>query len=428
MAAICQVTKELYVPHPGPRQGTSVSMTYIGQGLRRQETWARVASSDWSDQIRWRHSDDNGRTWSAWEQVYAEAPTQNGFTQSGGGDQRGTGPLDPVSKRLVKPVFQRIIQGDPRQAMEVLWQGERRFCDHGFYQLSADDGQSWGAAQMLKYETGPDFDPQDWGAEAFFRSNEMYIGGVEILSNGTVAISATIPVEYRDVEDEKVPSVFPNDYRHGCVAGAVCFVGRWDPALGNYRWQTSTPMFLPRRQSPRGLVELDLVQLQDSRLLLMMRGSNTGLDPLECPSRRWYAVSEDGGLNWSPVTDIRWDNGDRLYSPASIAHTFRSRRTGKLYWVGNIPEVPPAGNSPRYPLQIVEIDEKAAVPAFKRNTLTVIDDRDPARDSEHLQLSNFSLVDDRETGQVEIYLIRLGERGGGDDVWTADAYRYRLEL
>ncbi len=403
-------------------------MSYIGQGLRRQETHARVASSDWSDHVRRRRSDDNGRTWSSWQQVYEEAPTLNGFTQSGGPSQDGTGPLDPVSGRLIKPVFQRVIRGEPREAMHLLWQGDRRFCDHGFYQLSDDDGESWGEAHMLKYEAGPDFDPQDWGAADFFRSNEMYIGGAAVLANGTVAISATIPVPCRDAEDEKVPSVFPNDYREGCVAGALCFVGRWDADLNNYRWQTSTPMFLPRRQSTRGLVELDLTQLQDGRLLLLMRGSNTGLDPLECPSRRWYAISEDGGLSWGPVTDMRWDTGATLYSPASIAHTFRSHRTGKLYWVGNIPEVPPVGNSPRYPLQIVEIDETAAVPSFKRDTLTTIDDRDPARDSEHLQVSNFSVVDDRDSGRVEIYLIRLGERGGGDDVWTADACRYLLEL
>ena len=427
MPAICQVSKEIYVPNTEPRVGTSVSMTYIGQGLQRQETHAQVSSSDWSNHVRRRRSDDNGRTWSAWEMVYEEAPTQGQFTQSGGASQDGSGPLDPVSGRLIKPVFQRIIQGDPREAMEVLWQGDRRFCDHGFYQLSADDGQSWGEAHMLKYEEGPDFDPQDWGATNFFRTNEMYIGGAAVLANGTVAISATIPVEYRDTDDEQVPAVFPNNYREGCVAGAICFVGRWDAAHGDYRWQSSTPMFLPRRQSTRGLVELDLVQLQDGRLLLLMRGSNTGLGALECPSRRWYSVSEDGGLSWGPVTDMRWDTGEPLYSPASIAHTFRSSRTGKLYWVGNIPEVPPEGNSPRYPLQIVEIDEAAAVPAFKRDTLTVIDDRDPAHDSEHVQLSNFSLVDDRQSGQVEIYLIRLGERGGGDDVWTAGAYLYRLE-
>ena len=428
MAAICEVTKEVYVAHTQPRAGTSVSMGYIGQGLRREEVHARVASSDWADQVRRRRSDYNGRTWSEWELVYEEAPTQGEITQSGGPSQRGTGPADAGSGQLIKPVFQRIIHGDPREAMHVLWQGDRRFCDHGFYQLSGDDGESWGPARMLKYEEGPDYDPDDWGAEGYFRSNEMYIGGAAVLGDGKVAISATIPVEYRDAADEKVPSVFPNDYREGSVAGAMCFVGTWDAGAGDYQWQTSTSMFLPRRQSTRGLVELDLRPLADGRLLLLMRGSNTGLDPVRCPSRRWFAVSDDGGLTWGPVTDMRWDTGETLYSPASIAHSFRSRRTGKLYWVGNIPDTAPEGNAPRYPLQIVEIDETASIPAFKHDTLTLIDDRDPARDSEHVQLSNFSVVDDRETGQVEIYLIRLGERGGGDDVWSADAYRYRLEL
>lgn len=428
MAPICEVTREIYVRHPGPQCGTSVSMGYIGQGLQREEVHARVASSDWSDQVRRRRSDDNGRTWSEWELVYEQAPTQGDITQSGGPSQQGTGPFDPGSGRLIKPVFQRIIHGDPREAMHVLWQGDRRFCDHGFYQLSADDGNSWGPGRMLKYEDGPDYDPDDWGAQQFFSRNEMYIGGAAVLGEGKVAISATVPVEHRDADDEKVPSVFPNDYREGSVAGAMCFVGTWDAALGDYTWQTSTKMFLPRRQSTRGLVELDLCPLADGRLLLLMRGSNTGLNPMACPSRRWYSISSDGGLTWTEVTDMRWDTGEQLYSPASIAHTFRSRRTGKLYWVGNIPDTPPDGNSPRYPLQIVEIDEASTVPSFKRDTLTVIDDRDPEKDSEHVQLSNFSVVDDRETGQVEIYLIRLGERGGGDDVWTADAYRYRLEL
>ena len=144
---------------------------------------------------------------------------------------------------------------------------------------------------MLQYEEGPDFDPQNWGAPDFFRSNEMYIGGATALATGTVAISATVPVLYRDEDDEQVPAVFPNDYREGCVAGALCFVGRWDAARGNYSWQTSTPMFLPQRRSTRGLVELDLVQLQD------------------------------GSLSWGPVTDMRWDTGETLYSPTSIAQT-----------------------------------------------------------------------------------------------------------
>ena len=421
---ICQVKKEVYVPSTEPRVGTSVSMNYIGRVLRREEVRSLIRSSDWSDTVRRRTSENNGRNWSDWKLIYKQSPTQGEFTQSGGESQRGTGPYDPVSGMLVKPVFQRIIKGDPKVAMKVLWSGNRLFCDHGFYQLSPDDGRTWGKAIQLKYETGPKFDPNDWGDSLYFRTNEMYIGNATVLSNGTVVISATIPVEYRDKEDEKIKSVFPNTYRDGCVAGAICFIGRWNKARLDYDWTTSKPVFLPRRLSTRGLVELDISELTNGNLLLIMRGSNTGLDPLECPARKWFSVSRDGGLNWSEVKDIRYDTGEQLYSPASISKTIRSSKTGKLYWVGNISRVPPDGNSPRYPLQIVEINEEE--PSFIKGTVTVIDDRDPERDSEHLQLSNFSLLDNRETHEMEVYLTRLGEHGGGKDIWTADAYKYTL--
>ena len=70
----------------------------------------------------------------------------------------------------------------------------------------------------------------------------------------------------------------------------------------------------------------------------------------------------------------------------------------------------------------MEIDEERL--AFKKDTLTVIDDRD----SEHMQLSNFSLLENRETQDMELYLTRLGERGGGDDTWSADSYPFTLKV
>ena len=426
MPPICEIKKEVYVPSPQPRVAASVSMSYIGQGLRREEVRALVRSSDWSDTVRRRISEDNGRTWSEWELVYEEAPTQGEWTQSGGAGSRGTGPHDPVSGRLIKPVFQRLVKGDPRKAMKEIWSGNRLFCDHGFYQLSDDDGRTWGDARQLCYEEGPIFDPENWGDPEYFRSNEMYIGAAAVLSNGSVVISATVPVSYRDEEDEKIPSVFPNNYREGCVAGAVCFVGRWNEGRQDYDWTTSESMFLPRRASTRGLVELDVSELSSGNLLLLMRGSNTGLDPMECPGRKWFSVSSDGGKRWSEVADLRYDTGEQFYSPASISRTIRSSKSGRLYWAGNIPDLPPDGNSPRYPLQLVEIDEDE--PSFKKETVTLIDDRNPARDSEHLQLSNFSLLENRETQEMELYLTRLGENGGGPEVWTADACRYALAL
>ncbi len=421
---ICKIIKEIYVPSPEPRVGTSVGMHYIGRKLRREETRSTIRSSDWADTVRRRTSEDNGKNWSDWEIVYKKAPTQGEFTKSGGESQRGSGPYDPVSGRLIKPVFQRIITGKPEIAMEVLWEGNRLFCDHGFYQLSDDDGRTWGKAHQLKYENGPDFDPDNWGDPVYYRTNEMYIGEAIALSNGTVIISATAPVPYRDKEDEKYPSIFPNDYREGCVAGAICFVGKWNKEIQDYDWTKSSSIFLPRSMSTRGLMELNLTELTNGNLLMIMRGSNNELDPVKHPSRRWYSISRDGGLTWSEIKDMRYDTGEQFYSPSSIATTIRSSKTGKLYWVGNITDVPPKGNSPRYPLQIVEIDEDG--PSFIKDTVTIIDDRDPEKDSEHLQVSNFSLFENRETHDMELYMIRLGERGGGPDIWTADAYKYTL--
>ncbi len=421
---ICTIEKQVYIPSPWKNMLTTSSNSYIGRGLRRSELRTNVSSSDWSDTHRIRFSDDNGRTWGPWNLLFKEAPEQNGYVMGGGMNQEGTGPYDPASGMLVKLVFQRIFKGDPEEALNVVWGGERRFTDHGFYQLSADNGRTWDEGHLLKYEEGPDFDPGNWGDSVYFRTNEMYIGNILITSKGTVVISATIPVPYPDKEDMKTPVIFPNNYREGCVAGAMCFVGKWNPEKKDYDWKTSNKIFLPRKVSTRGLVELNLSELKDNRLLLIMRGSNVGLDSLECPGRKWISISNDGGLTWGKIRDLRYDTGEQFYSPASYAKTLRSKATGKLYCFLNISKIPPVGNGPRYPLQVAEIDENKV--ALKKATVTVIDDRYPPLDSASLQLSNFNLLENRETNVVELYLSRIGERGGGKKIWDTDTYRYLI--
>ncbi len=420
--SVCKVKKEIYVAFNQPRKAPMVTMSYIGKGLRREEFRSFMQSNDWNESLNKRTSDDNGHSWSGWVTEPKQAETKGQFTLSGGAFQSGSVPFDPVSGQLIKPVFQRIFQGIPQVALKEIWKGNRLFWDHGFYQLSGDDGKTWGEAHQLKYEEGPDFDPSDWGRQEYLRKNEMYIGNSIVLKNGSVIICATVPVLYRDEEDEKNPSIYPNNYREGCVAGAICFVGSWNKAKGDYDWDKSNTIFLPRRLSTRGLTELDISELTNGNLLMIMRGSNAGLDISKSPGRKWFSVSKDGGHTWKQVQDMRYDTGEPFYSSATISKTIRSSRTGKLYWVGNITNEPPKGNSPRYPLQIVEVDELE--PSFKKETVTVIDDRVPGHDSEFLQLSNFSLLEDRETTNIEIYLTRLGENGGGADIWTANAYKY----
>jgi hypothetical protein len=74
-------------------------------------------------------------------------------------------------------------------------------------------------------------------------------------------------------------------------------------------------------------------------------------------------------------------------------------------------------------LYIVEVDEK--IPALKKSTLTVIDDRGP-QDTKAVQFSNFSLLENRETLDLEIFLSRFGEKA--DHVFSANAYKYTLTL
>jgi len=246
----------------------------------------------------------------------------------------------------------------------------------------------------------------------------MFIGNSIVLKNGTVVISAMVPVPYRDEEDEKYPSIFPNNYREGCVAGVMCFIGRWNKTDMDYNWKKSNSIFVPRQVSSRGLGG-GVSELKNGNLLLIMRGTNTA----KTPGRKWFSVSGNGGLTWGDIKDMRYDSGEQFYSPASDFQTIRSSKTGKLYWVGNICNEPPRGDRPRYPLQIVEIDEDG--PSFRKDTVTVIDDRDPNRDSELLQLSNFSLLENRETQNIEIYMTRLGEN---IDPWRAKAYKYILSF
>ena len=77
-------------------------------------------------------------------------------------------------------------------------------------------------------------------------------------------------------------------------------------------------------------------------------------------------------------------------------------------------------------LIVCKVDEAAV--ALRKDTVTVIDERDPEKDADSLQLTNFSLLEDRETQTVELYLTRLGQRGTGPDTWTADTFRYTVDF
>jgi hypothetical protein len=393
-----------------------VNVYYVGNGLRREEILSYERYSDWSEGFRIRTSEDNGSTWSDWKLYPVVHLFQSGHSKE---EAPVNSCYDPVSKKHIQFLFQRITIGKGEEAIAKYFEtGEQTFFDHNFWQISEDDGLTWGEPHLLKYEEGRDFDPANWGQEEYLRANQMYGGYAAVATReGTVVYpSCGVPMEITDRgEKEKGWGLF-------------CFIGKWDPAGKTYRWKLSEPIYVPRRVSGRGLMEPVIAELLDGRLLLMMRGSNHVFPPdpkvtVENGGHKWMSFSKDGGYTWSPVTDFRYDTGEQFYSPSAFARLLRHSRTQKLYCFLNISPSPTRGNEPRYPLYIAEVDE--AIPALRKSTLTVIDDRNPNSDTEQVQFSNFSLFENRETGEMELYLTRYGER---NNVFAADSYKYTITL
>jgi hypothetical protein len=262
----------------------------------------------------------------------------------------------------------------------------------------------------LRYESGADFDPATPLKSDFLQRNHAYFGNNLIRHhNGTLICAVAHANASGDPENERRP------WR----MGSLCFMGRWNPNRDDYDWTAGQRVEISPALSSRGLIEPEVAELQDGRVLVIWRGSNTATTP----GRKWHSVSADGGQTLGEIRELRYDDDTRFYSPSSYHRLVRHSQTGKLYWLGNLCVTPPRGNAPRYPLVIAEVDEK--IPALRRGAVTAIDDRLPGQ-SATLQLSNFSLLENRETNELELWLTRYGEVPG--QVFSADCYKYSLWL
>jgi hypothetical protein len=116
-------------------------------------------------------------------------------------------------------------------------------------------------------------------------------------------------------------------------------------------------------------------------------------------------VANSDGQSLGPVQELKYDDGTQFFSPSSLDRLFRSQHTGKLYWFGNITLETPSGNSPRNPLVIAEFDETLL--ALKKSTVSVIADHVPG-EPDRVQYSNFSLLENPETHQIEVFLTNYG--------------------
>ncbi|MFO0889045.1 MAG: exo-alpha-sialidase [Isosphaeraceae bacterium] len=399
---IVRVEKSLHTKHPKPRTAALVSMQYVGPGLERREVRGFETTSDVADEITARWSDDNGRTWSAPVAVQPSNIVKHSGVPVWEGE--GSGVFDPASGRLVQLWLRQI---------------ERNGLYHcaTYVRHSSDQGRTWSEPQPLRYEEGEPFNPAKPLDPSFLNRNQGYPGN-NILnrSDGSLVVC---------LAHANAPGDPRNDRRPWRM-GSILFLGRWDAAKKTYDWQPGARVEIAPDRSARGLMEPEVAELKDGRLLVVWRGSDQGWDGTVArePGRKWFSLSADGGRSLTPVQEWKYDDGSRFYSPSSIHRMIWHSTTGKLYWLGNICPTPPNGNSPRYPLVIAEVDEQRAAP--RRSTVTAIDDREEGQGD--IQFSNFSLLEDRETHRLELLLTTYGQEPDPANWATADCYRYRLSL
>lgn len=371
--------RELYYPSPGPGLAPWLTPAYLGAGLARAEIVNVSADSDAYYQWRIRWSADNGRTWSPFEAI-EDAVRE---TPDGGMVIYPSHPVyNPVDGHSYRFFLMSIWPGNPCYTFD--WEhGNHPLVDHVFV---SEDG---GPARLLRYEEGADFTPDSPFDPAFLYTNKSYLGNAPAFAaDGTVFFPVCLLAP----------------------GGSGMYLFRRDPASGEWLPSNHVDTNLSRE-----LMEPESAILRDGRILTVCRGCETETTP----GRKWRILSDDGGKTLGPVEEFRYDDGSSFYSPSSIHRFLRSSRNGKLYWFANIVPDPPSGNYPRYPLYIAEIDEELA--AVKKDSLILLDNRQPGEPAA-MHLSNFNVLENRETGNIELYMTLLGV--DPDDFWHSDVCRY----
>ncbi|MCB0688152.1 MAG: hypothetical protein KDC53_16560 [Saprospiraceae bacterium] len=385
-----------YYPAAGENASQWISVAYIDDLFTRQEIHRTSSESDSYLNFQKRISGNNGKTWSDF------IPLQRVTQQLPGGGLAtfpGDYTFDPNKKILYQVIMRRQFPGKELYDFKVL--------DYVDHTIVSENGRE----VELKYEAGPDYDVQNPFDSTYLKTNRAYFGQrLTVAPDGT----AYLPLV-----------CFRKGQEVGINQGGIVLMRR-DPASGS--WNASNQQYISPNLSSRGLLEPEAAILENGNILIVCRGSNVKgqkhtTDPDSLQARKWYLISKDQGRTISEVQELKYTDGSRFFSPSSIHSFVRSTKNKKLYWVANIVENEPQGNSPRYPLCLVEIDEQ--IPGVLKESMVIIDDRQTG-DDKKLQLSNFSLIEDRQTKNLELLITKIGQVQ--DHPGKGAVFKYKIRL
>ncbi len=401
-----QISTEVFVPSPGPGVGVmggSYDTTRDAGNLMSIHSY--TSRSDTVDTAFIRRSEDNGRTWSEpdeWATAF-DHPKGTGRRHPRGGY------VDLKTGRYITVWTEGVLPTDDPL------EGLRQWTLH--YSVSEDGGETQRVSEQIVHE-GPGFDETHSLPGVTVGKNCVMIGDLGqrplTRSDGTLLV----PVQ-------SSPTGPDGDY-HNPGAGytytdCLLLMGRWKPD-GRLSWTASERIVGDPNRTTRGMVEPTIAELADGTLLMVMRGSNDAKP--EFPGYKWVSRSGDGGQTWTDPEPWTCDDGEAFHSPSSCSQLI-PHSGGRLFWMGNLCAQNPAGNRPRYPIVLGEVDLETG--HLIRDTITPVDDRRPG-ESERLTLSNFYVREDRETGDLLLHIPRFFSREDSRTDFTTDLFLHRIAL
>ncbi len=400
----------VFVPSPQPGVAVVGSSYYTRpQGEDLISVHWLITRSDTADVAYVRYSQDNGRTWS-------EPVTQAcHFADARGMGRRHPrgGYVDPATGRYITIWTEGVLPTDnPLEGM-------RQWKLH--YSVSTDGARTQLVNEQIIHE-GPHYDAVHHLPGVTTGCNCVMMGdlGQRPLTRSDETI--LVPVQSSPAGPD---GMYCNPGAGYTYTDCLLLMGRWR-GDGGLNWRASQRIVGDPARTTRGMIEPTIAELADGRILMIMRGSNDARPQL--PGHRWCALSGDGGHTWSRPEPWTYDDGEAFFSPSSCSQLIPCQ-DGRLVWMGNICRDNPAGNSPRYPIVLCEVDRCTG--RVNRQSQTIIDDRREGEGPD-LTLSNFYVRQDRRDGSLLLHMTRFFARPRAGDAgqpdWTADAMLYRIVL
>jgi len=267
-----------------------------------------------------------------------------------------------------------------------------------WYRVSNDGGKTFSSLRPL-VQSGSGYDLMHpirpvWAGKNSF----VYCGKVMSASNGEIML----PFYFWPLDQKGQPY---NPAKAYTFTDAGVLIGKWTKDGSDLVWDLGQTVRIDADQSTRGANEPTIAELKrKGEFMMILRGSNQNKE--ELPGYKWVSYSRDHCRTWSKPVPFGYSDGKLFFSPSSMSIILRSSKNDRLYWIGNISPTNPRGNKPRYPLVIGEVDEDKGG-GLIRESILVIDTRNPEYDSDDVELSNFTVYDDPKTGNILIILQRF---------------------